>query len=113
MRPLGTGSWGNIPGELLRTTGYLESAADMGVAKPRVVQAYRAPHIPVVSDRYGLYLFEQTDRIEFAELSESITNFDCAVFLKAHQLGEPKAANFFVAGYPSESPCALRRSALR
>ena len=95
---------GNVPGELLRTTGYTEPAIGMEADKPRGIQSYRAPHIPVVSDRYGLYLFEQTGRTEFAELTGSITNFDYTAFLKAHRLGEPKASNFFVAVYTSESP---------
>ena len=82
---------GNIPGELLRTTGYTEPAIDTEADKPRVIQAYRAPHIPVVSDRYGLYLFEQTGRIEFAELTGSITNFDYTAFLKAHRLGRAQS----------------------
>lgn len=94
---------GNIPGELLRTTGYHESAGDTGTDKPRIIQAYRAPDIPVVSDRYGLYLFEQAGRAEFAERSGPITNFDYAAFLKANQLREPIAANFFVAVYTSAS----------
>jgi Phosphatidylethanolamine-binding protein len=95
---------GNIPGEALCTTGYVESTEDAKVGGPTILQAYRAPHIPVVSDRYGLYLFEQTGRIEFAELSGPITNFDCQAFLQTHRLSAPKASNFFVAIYTSESP---------
>ena len=95
---------GNIPGDLLRGTGYVESGSDSGIKKMRVLQPYRAPHIPVVSDRYGIYLFEQTKRIDFAALSGPITNFDYSTFLDTYQLGDPKASNFFVAIYTSESP---------
>jgi hypothetical protein len=95
---------GNIPGDLLRGTGYLEFGSDSGIKKLRVLQPYRAPHIRVVSDRYAIYLFEQTKRIDFAALSGPITNFDYSTFLDTYQLGEPKASNFFVAIYTSESP---------
>ena len=95
---------GNIPGDLLRAAGYVESGSDSGIKTMRVLQPYRAPHIPVVSDRYGIYLFEQTKRIDFAALSGPITNFDYSTFLDTYQLGDPKASNFFVAIYTSESP---------
>jgi len=95
---------GNIPSDLLRGTGYVESGSDSAIKKMSVLQPYRAPHIPVVSDRYGIYLFEQTKRINFAALSGPITNFDYSTFLDTYQLGDPKASNFFVAIYMSESP---------
>jgi phosphatidylethanolamine-binding protein (PEBP) family uncharacterized protein len=95
---------GNISGELLRGKGYVEGESDAATKKVRVLQPYRSPHIPVVSDRYGVYLFEQTNQINFAPLSGPITNFDYATFLKTYELGEPKASNFFVAVYTSESP---------
>ncbi|MGD0116973.1 MAG: YbhB/YbcL family Raf kinase inhibitor-like protein [Candidatus Binatus sp.] len=95
---------GNIPGELLRGSGYVESENHSGNGAIRLLQPYRAPHIPVVSDRYGIYLFEQTKRIEFAAVSGPITNFDYSTFLDTYQLGDPKASNFFVALYTSESP---------
>lgn len=95
---------GNIPGDLLRGIGYMESTSDPGTDKISVLQPYRAPHIPVVSDRYGIYLFEQTRRIDFAAVMGPITNFDYATFLDTYQLGDPKASNFFVAIYTSESP---------
>ncbi len=95
---------GNIPGDLLRGTGYVESGSDSGIKQIRVLQSYRASHIPLVSDRYGIYLFEQTKRIDFAALSGPITNFAYSTFLDAYQLGDPKASNFFVAIYTSESP---------
>lgn len=95
---------GNIPGDLLRGTGYVESGSVSAIKKMSVLQPYRAPHIPVVSDRYGIYLFEQTKRIDFAVLSGPITNFDYSTFLDTYQLGDPKASNFFVAIYTSESP---------
>lgn len=95
---------GNIPGDLLRDRGYVESASDSGTEKMSVLQLYRAPHIPVVSDRYGIYLFEQNKRIDFAAVTGPITNFDYSTFLDAYQLGDPKASNFFVAIYTSESP---------
>jgi hypothetical protein len=82
----------------------VESGSDSGIKTMRVLQPYRAPHIPVVSDRYGIYLFEQTKRIDFAALSGPITNFDYSTFLDTYQLGDPKASNFFVAIYTSESP---------
>jgi len=93
---------GNIPGDQLRDGGYVESASDSG--KMSVLQPYRAPHIPVVSDRYGIYLFEQTKRIDFAAVTGPITNFDYSIFLDTYQLGDPKASNYFVAIYTSESP---------
>jgi hypothetical protein len=95
---------GNIPGVLLAGKGYLESGSDPGINTVRALQPYRAPHIPVVSDRYGLYLFEQAKAIEFAELAGPITNFDYKTFLETYKLGDPKASNFFVAVYTSESP---------
>ena len=95
---------GNIPGDLLRGTGYVESGSDSAIKRMSVLQPYRAPHIPVVSDRYGIYLFEQTKRIDFAALFGPITNFDYSTFLDTYQLGDPKASNFFVAIYTSESP---------
>ena len=82
----------------------MESGSVSAIKKMSVLQPYRAPHIPVVSDRYGIYLFEQTKRIDFAVLSGPITNFDYSTFLDTYQLGDPKASNFFVAIYTSESP---------
>jgi Ni,Fe-hydrogenase III small subunit len=58
----------------------------------------------MVSDRYGLYLFEQPKEIEFAGVTGPITNYDFAKFLKTYQLADPAASNFFVAIYTSESP---------
>jgi phosphatidylethanolamine-binding protein (PEBP) family uncharacterized protein len=91
---------GNIPGESLRGAGYVESAN----GKPSVLQPYRAPHIPMVSDRYGLYLFEQAKAIDFAAVTGPITNFDSTKFIQTNQLAAPVASNFFVAIYTSESP---------
>ena len=95
---------GNISGDQLRTTGYVESLGARGADQPTILQPYRAPHIPVVSDRYVAYLFKQAGRIEFAEVTGPITNFDHAAFLKKYQLEAPLAANWFVAVYTSESP---------
>lgn len=95
---------GNIPGALLRTRGYVESQHSAEIKSIRVLQPYRAPHIPMVSDRYAIYLFEQTREIDFAPLSGPITNFDDSGFRDTYHLGEPKASNFFVAIYISESP---------
>jgi hypothetical protein len=95
---------GNIPGDLLRQQGYIETNQEPIGAGISIVQAYRAPHIPVVSDRYGIYLFEQAGKKEFEPISGSITNFDYASFLKKYDLGAPRASNFFVAVYVSESP---------
>lgn len=95
---------GNIPGALLRTKGYVESEHGAEIKSIQVLQPYRAPHIPMVSDRYAIYLFEQTRKIDFAPLSGTITNFDDSAFRNTYQLGETKAANFFVAIYISESP---------
>jgi len=91
---------GNIPGETLRGAGYIESANKTAA----VLQPYRAPHIPMISDRYGLYVFEQAKALDFAPVTGPITNFDVAKFLQAYKLGAPEAANFFVAIYTSESP---------
>jgi len=95
---------GNIPGDLLSGAGYVESTSDPLIKNPTVLQPYSAPHIPMVSDRYGLYLFEQPRKIEFAAVTGPITNYDFAKFLKTYQLGDPAASNFFVAIYTSESP---------
>ncbi len=97
---------GNIPGALLRAAGYVEAIP----ASPAVtvLQAYRAPHIPMVSDRYGLYLFEQAGRLDFTEIAGPITNYDVGTFLQAYKLGAPAAANFFVAIYTSVSPFSGR-----
>jgi phosphatidylethanolamine-binding protein (PEBP) family uncharacterized protein len=95
---------GNIPGALLRTSGYAESDSASENKAVSVLQPYRAPHIPMVSDRYGIYLFEQTKRLDFAALSGPITNFDDANFRDTYHLGGPKASTFFVAIYLSESP---------
>jgi len=91
---------GNIPGEMLRGAGYVESTDKT----PTVLQPYRAPHIPMVSDRYGLYVFEQAKALDFAPVTGPITNFDVAGFLQTYKLGAPEASNFFVAIYTSESP---------
>ena len=42
---------GNIPGDVLRGAGYVESVGDSPIKNPTVLQPYRAPHIPMVSDR--------------------------------------------------------------
>ena len=91
---------GNIPGETLRGAGYVESTDKA----PTVLQPYRAPHIPMVSDRYGLYVFEQAKALDFAPVTGPITNFDVAEFLQTYKLGAPESSNFFVAIYTSESP---------
>ena len=93
---------GNIPGELLSGRGYSEdqqaqpAAADLAdqpgavseavdgsvpLAGVTIVQTYRYHHIPVVSDRYGLYLFEQEKHIQFDPDPDPITNFDYRGFL--------------------------------
>ncbi len=95
---------GNIPGELLGGEGYLETKSKLITKKITVVQAYRAPHVPVVSDRYGLYLFEQKNEIRFAKISGTIMNYDYSKFIAEYKLGEPKASNYFVGLYTSESP---------
>ena len=95
---------GNIPGDLLSGTGYVESESASSIKMIAVLQPYRAPHIPVVSDRYGVYLFQQRQEIDFAALPDSITSFGHAVFLEKYRLGDPEASNFFVAIYTSESP---------
>jgi phosphatidylethanolamine-binding protein (PEBP) family uncharacterized protein len=94
---------GNIPGAMLSGTGYVESdgPADKTIS---LVQPYRAPHIPEVSDRYGAYLFEQPTRIDYATLPDPVTNFNCYGFLDQYKLGTPVASNWFVAVYTSESP---------
>jgi hypothetical protein len=95
---------GNIPGDILRGRGYVEPAKNPATGKPAVLQSYRSPHIPMVSDRYGLYLFEQAKEIDFAAVTGPITNFDFKKFLQTYQLESPAASNFFVAIYTSESP---------
>ena len=116
---------GNIPGALLRTSGYLEEqqttpvaaklaaqpdttngrgGSSVAPAAMTVLQAYRYPHIPVVSDRYGFYLFEQEKRIEFGSVPDPITNFDYRAFLNKYRLRDLVASNWFVAIYMSEQP---------
>jgi len=95
---------GNIPGDQLRTAGYRESADAKLGAQPAVLQPYRAPHIPVVSDRYGIYLFKQSGPLAFTEVTGPITNFDDAGFREKYALSAPVAANYFIAVYTSESP---------
>lgn len=95
---------GNISGDILRARGYVESERNPANEKPTVLQSYRAPHIPMVSDRYGVYLFEQAKEIEFAPVTGPITNFDFKKFLQTYQLENLAASNFFVAIYTSESP---------
>jgi hypothetical protein len=95
---------GNIPGDLLGRAGYAEPENASGSKKVSVLQPYRSPHIPVVSDRYGAYLFQQEKETHFEALPDSITNFDYAKFNEKYGLGVPKASNFFVTVYTSESP---------
>jgi phosphatidylethanolamine-binding protein (PEBP) family uncharacterized protein len=94
---------GNIPGDLLHSIGYreVEGAPSKTIS---VVQPYRAPHIPMVSDRYGVYLFRQNKELQFAPVPDPITNFAYAAFLENYRLAKPEASNFFVAIYTSESP---------
>lgn len=92
---------GNIPGEQLKTTGYVESPDAKGLA---ILQSYRAPHIPMVSDRYVVYLFKQSGRLDFEEVKGPITNFDHKAFLNKYKLASPVASNYFIAVYTSESP---------
>lgn len=99
---------GNLPGDQLRTPGYVESLAAKRDDRPAILQAYRPPHIPMVSDRYAVYLFRQSGPIEYADLPSPITNFDHAAFLKKYHLGTPVASNWFVAVYTSESPFSGR-----
>ena len=94
---------GNIPGHVLRS-GYRENTVNAGGVS--VLEPYRYPHIPGVSDRYGLFVFEQQERIEFEKLDDSVINFDYTAFIDKYRLGEPKASNFFVAIYTSVSPFA-------
>ena len=51
-----------------------------------------------------MYLFEQSKDIRFAALTGEIVNFDVASFVQTHKLGMPKASNYFVTVYTSESP---------
>jgi len=95
---------GNLAGDLLRSTGYRETEGAPPSNIVSVLQSYRAPHIPVVSDRYGIYLFEQDKEIQFAPVPDPITNFAYAAFLERYRLGKPEASNHFVAVYTSESP---------
>ena len=92
---------GNIPGQVLKD-GYKENTANPNDVS--MLEPYRYPHIPGVSDRYGLFVFEQPERIEFEKLDGSIINFDYMTFINKYRLGSPKASNFFVAVYTSVSP---------
>lgn len=96
---------GNLSGDLLRGTGYREAEGAPPPSKiVSVLQSYRSPHIPVVSDRYGVYLFLQDKQIQFAPVPEPITNFAHAAFLEKYRFGKPVASNYFVAIYTSEPP---------
>ena len=95
---------GNIPGDVLRRTGYREAGTGAGSKAINVLQPYRDPHIPVVSDRYGVYLFRQAKQLQFAAVPDPITNFPLAAFLEKYHLSKPEASNFFVVIYTSESP---------
>jgi len=95
---------GNIPGDLLGGAGYVETATASIIKTIAVLQPYRAPHIPLVSDRYGVYLFQQERAIDFAVLPNSITSFDYPAFLEKYRLRDPDASNYFVAIYTSASP---------
>jgi hypothetical protein len=95
---------GNLPGDLLRSTGYREAEDPSQSKIVSILQSYRVPHVPVVSDRYGLYLFQQEKEIQFAAVPDPITNFAYATFLERYRLGKPEASNYFVAIYTSESP---------
>ena len=95
--------------ETFRATSFIDGAMwnprkIRRVGRPTILQSYRAPHIPMVSDRYGIYLFEQAKETEFAPVTGPITNFDFKKFLQTYQLESPVASNFFVAIYTSESP---------
>jgi hypothetical protein len=92
---------GNIPGTDIAGPGYRESKPASGVS---ILQPFRSPHIPIVSDRYGVYLFEQKKRIEFEPVTGEITNFPHEQFLAKYGLTKPVASNWFVAVYTSESP---------
>ena len=92
---------GNIPGRMLRS-GYNENTVNTNEVS--MLEPYRYPHIPGVSDRYGLFVFEQPERIEFEKLGDSIINFDYIAFIDKYGLGSPKASNFFVTIYTSASP---------
>lgn len=93
----------NIPGATFANGGYKETKPG-SITGITVLQEYRAPHIPIVSDRYALYIFEQSSKTEFSKLSGSITNFDYSAFLQQYRFREPIASNYFVAVYTSESP---------
>lgn len=95
---------GNIPGDRLRVTGYVEDLEARGPGQPSVLQPYRAPHIPMVSDRYGIYLFRQKGALDFGAVTGPITNFDHRAFLNKYGFSTPEAANWFVAVFTSESP---------
>jgi hypothetical protein len=95
---------GNLAGDLLRSTGYREAEGASPGKIVSVLQSYRAPHIPVASDRYGVYLFLQEKKNQFAPVPEPITNFPYAAFLDRYRLTKPAASNYFVAVYTSESP---------
>ncbi len=120
---------GNIPGELLRGSGYSEaqqaapastesadrsSAAkgtNRGTVAPAgvtVLQPYRYPHIPIVSDRYRVYLFAQDNRIEFDQIPDPVTNFDYRGFLGKFNLRDPVASNWFVVIFTSEPPFSAK-----
>ena len=98
------GSSGTCPAIFCAAPAIAKSEGAAGPKTVSVLQSYRDPHIPVVSDRYGVYLFEQQKEIQFAPLPDSVTSFDHAAFIEKYRLGSPKASNFFVAIYTSELP---------
>ncbi|MBB3060913.1 YbhB/YbcL family Raf kinase inhibitor-like protein [Microbulbifer rhizosphaerae] len=94
---------GNIPGRVL-ASGYREQNGETDAEGVQILEPYRYPHIPGVSDRYGLFVFEQPGRIAFESLSTSVVNFDYRAFINKYRLGQPVASNYFVAVYTSVSP---------
>ena len=98
---------GNIPAAVLGPDGpgYIEDGNGSSNCGATVLEAYRYPHIPLVSDRYGLFLFQQPDgATTFQPLPSSILNFDVTGFIDQYGLKGPVATNFFVAVYVSVSP---------
>ncbi len=68
-----------------------------------VLAPFHSPHIPVVSDRYAVFLFVQPGAVSFAPLSPVITNWDAAAFVAMYDL-KLIASNFFVSVFVSASP---------
>lgn len=98
VAPVRHGTWGNIPGSILRAGLKGETGAET------VISPYGGPGITSGSHRYGWLVFKQpaATKISFAPLNNSWApharfNFEVAAFLELYKLGKPVASNYMLA----------------